>query len=113
RSRVLTDTSSTFTLADAHPFGRHKNKKRKLEAELHTSSVNSPILLQNAATTSTNQNNSLKPVEQVVNINKEQQQQPEHTPSRSGTSSTSTQSQDSTTTKGQTYVADSHTSDIR
>lgn len=106
KRRVLTETSSTFSLAQAHPFGQHKGKKRKLGTETSAAPISTDV--QNAENTSTNQDNSLQSLELDIH----EQEREEHPPIRRRTSAAA-EEQVPQTAKGETNLADPHPSDAR
>ncbi|KAF1841163.1 uncharacterized protein K460DRAFT_371154 [Cucurbitaria berberidis CBS 394.84] len=66
KRRVLTETSSTYSITNAVPFDQHKGKKRKLDAEV--SLTTNSTRLQDVTTTPTNQNKPLKPLELPLDV---------------------------------------------
>ncbi|CAO2650756.1 Nn.00g020480.m01.CDS01 [Neocucurbitaria sp. VM-36] len=107
KRRVLTETSSTFLIADATPFGQHKSKKRKHGAEVSLTAKITEV--QDAAHTPTNQNKSLKSLEHQLDIDTEE---PKRLSSGRGTSPI-IEAQVPEASQGEDHLADSHDSNPR
>ncbi|KAH7397091.1 hypothetical protein BKA66DRAFT_566229 [Pyrenochaeta sp. MPI-SDFR-AT-0127] len=106
KRRVLTETSSTFSIAHAHPFDQHKGKKRKLGTDTPVTTTSTDT--QDAQATSTDQDKSLQSLEPDVN----EQKREEHPPTRRRTSALA-EEQIPATAKGEIHLADPHPPDAR
>ncbi|KAJ4367299.1 Box C/D snoRNA accumulation [Neocucurbitaria cava] len=105
--RVLTETSSTFTVTEACPFIDHKSKKRKQGAEVPVTSKSTK--LQDATHTPTNQDKSLEPLEHQVDIDTEESKRLSPGPRASPITS----NQVPETPQGETHLAHPHNANPR
>lgn len=103
KQRLLTETSSTSSIAEASPFEQHKSKKRKLGAEVAVPTGSST--LQDAKNTSENQD---EPLEQELDSDQREQQKP----TRRGTPPAS-QEEISHPPERETHLAAPHNPDPR